>query len=383
MERRTTMGTTTARGITILIGMVTLAGCTENHVRGSDVGTAAGDAGPIVLADAGPPAVDAPPLPDAPEPPLVPLLATCLADGRGLREIAVVDNNDTTDHGALLRFGLTPAGLLAAAGADGTLKLWTLDAELLQTFDGTILTYGPEIPAAPIADLAFDGERILAGDIRGIVLALTRDGGLEPVGGTTPEIPIRAVAFDPLTRRLAHAQTGDVSPLTVRAEDGTTVEVATDVLVSDLAFTASGALLVAGERAGRPVIETRDASLAVVLGADITFDVDGAFLEVALAPALGESAPRLGAVATAHVMLGGEAIAFEGGRSIALATDEASAFALVAGTQGLVVMDAAGTPGREVFRLAGDSVTVRVDATGTLAVLGGSDARIHVLACGE
>src|SRR4051812_16776642 len=74
-------------------------------------------------------------------------LESCLGAGGELVEIASVDNDDQHDHGALLTFGVSPAGLLAAAGADGTLKFWTLDAELVGTVDGSLITYGAEVGA--------------------------------------------------------------------------------------------------------------------------------------------------------------------------------------------------------------------------------------------
>ena len=53
--------------------------------------------------------------------PLRPIVAVesplegCLAAGGELVEIASVDNNDQHDHGALLTFGVSPAGVLVSA----------------------------------------------------------------------------------------------------------------------------------------------------------------------------------------------------------------------------------------------------------------------------
>ena len=41
-------------------------------------------------------------------------LDACLAAGGELYEVGSVDNNDQADHGALLTFGISPGGLLAA-----------------------------------------------------------------------------------------------------------------------------------------------------------------------------------------------------------------------------------------------------------------------------
>ncbi len=355
----------------LLLALAGLAGCTEAHVASPDAGVSEPDAA-VVLADA--PRTDAP----APEA----LLATCLSEGRGLVEIATVDNNDTADHGALLRFGLSPAGLIAAAGGDGTLKLWTLDAELLGTFDGSILTYGPEIPAAPITDIAFDGESILVGDVRGIVLQMEPGGGLFPIGGTTPEIAIRAVAFDAAHRTLAHAQSGDVAPLLIRADEAT-VELETELLVDDLMFAANGDLWVAGSSSGYLAIERRAAPSFDTVSESIAPAGPGAFVEMA-SLATGPEHGRFAAVSEGSTLLGSGTLVSGGGVSVALATDGTSTVALIAGPDGLSARDAldgAGTP-IAVGSLALDgAVTVRVDEGGALAVVGTSDAHLHVLAC--
>lgn len=361
---------------TLLLGsLLALGGCTDSHEVIPDGG--------VPTTDAPPTTTDAPPLrADAPIARPSELLATCLSEGRGLREVATVDNNDSADHGALLRFGLSPSGVIAAAGGDGTLKLWTLDAELLGTFNGAILTYGPEIPAAPITDITFDGESIVVGDIRGIVLQMEPGGELFPIGGTTPEIAIRAVAFDAAHRTLAHAQEGDVAPLLVRSEEAT-VELETSLLVEDLMFAANGDLWVAGSRGGYMAIERRTVGAFDTVSADIGPEAAGAFVEMASIDS-GPEAGRFAAVGESWTWLGASTFVPGGGRSIALASDGESTVALIAGASGLEVrdtLDGAGAPLPTGTITVGDSVTVRVDATGTLAVVGGSDARLHVLSC--
>lgn len=351
-----------------LLGLL-VGACGETHSAPPDGGVIVPSDAPV-RADAPVIATDAPVTSD--------LLATCLADGRGLREVTTVDNNDSADHGALLRLGVSPAGRIAAAGADGTLKLWTLDAELLGTFNGAILTYGPEIPSAPITDIAFDGESILVGDVRGIVLQMEMEGGLFPIGGTTPEIAIRALAFDAAHDTLAHAQEGDVAPLLIRTPEET-LELTTDIDVSDLFFDANGDLWLAGTRSSYLAIERRARGAWDVVAESILPEAVGAFTEMAR---LDDG--EIAAVSDGYVMLGDTFVELAGGRSIALATDGESTVALVAGSGGLTVLDAGEEIGASLFTSAvGDAVTVRVDSTGRLAVVGGSDATIHVLGCAD
>jgi len=360
----------------LLLGSLLALGCTEAHAVTPDGGIALGDAAEV--------RADAPVLrPDAPRP-SSDLLATCLSEGRGLVEVATVDNNDSADHGELLRFGLSPAGVIAAAGGDGTLKLWTLDAELLGTFNGGIIAYGPEIPAARITDITFDGESIVVGDIRGIVLQMDPGGGLWPIGGTTPEIAIRAVAFDAAHRTLAHAQEGDVAPLLIRTEDAT-VELETELVIEDLMFAANGDLWVAGSRDRNMAMERRTLGAFDTVTTEFHPVAAGTFLEMASIDS-GPEHGRLAAVGASWTLLGTTTFVPGGGRSIALASDGESTVALIAGPSGLEArnaLDGSGTPllvSASPLAL-GDSVTVRIDATGTLAVVGGSDAQFHVLSC--
>lgn len=347
--------------------VLALAACTESHATHVDAPA------PDVprLADAGPPQPDTPAAPDAPS--LRTPLATCFAGGGELVEVATVDNSDTAEHGALLGLAVTREGLVAAAAEDGTLKLWTLDAELAFAFDGAILTYGPEIPAAPITDLAIDGADVIAGDVRGVVLRMSREDGLFPVGGTTPEIAIRAVAWDEASGRLAHAQSGDVVPLTLRDESGVR-ELATAIDVFDLAFEADGSLLVAGARDGRAVIERRSPGAPDVPSDARATELAGPFLEIATS--------RLGPVGVTReaIVLAPFTVARTGLRSVAVAESDAGSFAVVAGEAGVEVFDVAGGHAPAGLPL-GDAVTVRVDATGTLAIVGTRDALIHVFAC--
>src|SRR5689334_3102239 len=76
-------------------------------------------------------------------------LEACVLGGGHLVEVDSVENDDVTDHGDLVAFAASSSDVLAAAGADGTVKLWSLDEGLLGVVDSSALLYGAEIPAAP------------------------------------------------------------------------------------------------------------------------------------------------------------------------------------------------------------------------------------------
>lgn len=338
--------------------------CVDAHAAPVDAplpDTATPDAG--LVADGG---VDAPP-------PARPALASCLAGGGSLVELTTVDNSDTTEHGALLDLAITGSDLVAVAAEDGTLKLWTLDAELVGSFSGAILTYGPEIPSAPITDLAIDGADVVAGDVRGIVLRMSAPDGLFPIGGTTPEIPIRAVAWAEGRGWLAHAQVGDVAPLTLRRDDAT-FELTTALDVRDLMFEADGSLLVAGGRGGVAVIERRGVTSPDVATDALVTELEGPFLEIATS--------RLGlvGVTASAVAWPGASAPIANLRSIAVAEGEGGSFAIVAGEAGVQIVEIAGGRSSLGPALTG-AVRVRIDAAGRVAVVGTVDGLVHVLGC--
>lgn len=180
-------------------------------------------------------------------PPAAPIarLTECLRDGGRLLEVDVVDNNDTTAHGEVRAFDVSVDGQLAAATEDGVIKLWRLDGFVAALTPG-MLIYGPELEA-PSTDIAFFGSKIVTGDTRGLVSALSVEEGLEVLGGTTPDTPIVAVAVDPVGERVAHADAAEGGNVHLRGRDGVQGPLATGLLtVGDLVFAADGTLFLAG-----------------------------------------------------------------------------------------------------------------------------------------
>ena len=316
-----------------------------------------------------------------------PNLDSCFTGSGALVELGAVSNNDQHDHGALLTFGISPSGLLAAAGADGTLKFWTMDATLVGTANPTVLTYGPEIAAAPITDLAFTDTLAIAGDVRGLVEQLGPTGEQAVLGGTTPGVSIASVAFDRVAHRLAHAQhrgtSGTaVTPLVVNTLDGTMHANITDTMLSitDLAFTVEGVLVVGGNDGTRAMLELRD-------GADPT--------RVIATPTLSGS--TVVEVATAHlgptiVALTDHALfVIEGTRARQIVASEVAFrsvdvtpsgdFALTVDASGSVVVWSTSSGAAVAHRSIGSALGVRIDSGGRRAVVGGSDAMLHVLGC--
>lgn len=306
-------------------------------------------------------------------------LDVCLGEGGELVEVGSVDNNDQHDHGALLTFGISPGGVLAAAGADGTLKFWTLGSELIATADGSALTYGSETGAVPITDLAFDEDLALAGDVRGLVQGFGADGTFQVLGGTTPDVPIVAVAFDAPTRRLAHAQAGDVVPIVVRGPDGSIEITETIDDLRDLAFGPGGELLVGGARAAGGAVEVRDALDARIVRAVLT--TGSAVAELAVARE-GERAAAVSADALLVLEDGAIAREVAGGASSVDLTPSGDV-ALTVGADG-VLRARATDDGRELAQVSVDApLQVRVDATGQRVIVGSTDAILHVFACAE
>jgi hypothetical protein len=318
-------------------------------------------------------------------------LEACLAAGGELVELDSVDNNDSADHGALLTLGISPSGVLGVAGEDGTLKFWTLDAELLASVDGSVLTYGSEEGRTPITDLQFLDDVAIAGDVRGLVAHVAADGSYWPLGGTMPDVPIRSVAVHAATQRFAHTQLGtidapDVAPLVVRdMEEGVTVEIATTLeLPNDLAFAPSGELLVAGADGGGPQIEIRSAADPGTVVDSFGFHGSTPIVEIAHAQAGTIAA----AISAQYIyLLEGLEVAAElwipehAGRSVDVTPG--GAFVLSVGADGMLLAHDPAEP-TEVARVeVPDPVTVRVDATGTAVIVGSRDAIVHVFGCVE
>ena len=372
------------RFASLLASCFTLAACASAHRTAPPTGEPPEDDGgstPVVDVDAGEPAES-----DGGEV-IVPLsspLEACLDSGGHLVIADTVDNNDTTDHGAIAAFAASATGTLAAAGTDGTIKFWTLDGGLVGTVNNAELLYGPELPGVEAADMQFmDDERVVAGDVQGIVSAWGADGFMQILGGVDPGIGIVAVALDGARTRLAHADVRSGGSLTVRALDGSSVvgPIETSMLsVHDLVFLPSGELLVAGaDASGVGVVELRDAADPARVIAPYRSAASAAFAEVA-ASADGR---RIAAAGGAEVALFDAAlgapraalVAAHGARTVAVTPG--GRFVLTGGTDG-TLRALAGDDGHEVTSIAiADPIAVRIDARGEARVRGVRRRRAH------
>lgn len=316
-------------------------------------------------------------------------LEACLLEGGSLVEVDAVDNNDSADHGALAALAVSHDGRIAAAGWDGTIKFWTLDDGLLGTVNAAILTYGPEVTGAQSSDLVFYGDRVVAGDVRGLVTGWTMEGAMQILGGTEPDVPITAVdvAAD---GRLAHADSKENGNVMVRVANTGDTWGPLDtslVAVNDLRFLPDGRLLLGGALDGeRTAFELRAA--------------DDPMRTVAAS--LPEGGAPVREVATSA---GGGTLAGVGDGFVAVFDDELSdaRLQLVDGLSepsvdvtpnGLVVLTSGADGAIRAFTrddedalrelapaIVAAPTVLRVDAAGELVFVGSADGMISVLAC--
>ena len=374
---------------------VSLTACSGTHTTVGDDAATRPDAAVIVADDAhvgsSPDAFESP---DAARTIEAEPLEACLLGGGALVEVARVFNNDVEDHGALVTFGVSDTGLLAAAGADGTLKFWTLDSELLGVVDGTLLTYGSEI-VAPITDMALSGDMVIAGDSRGLVAEIRADGSYLPRGGTTPDVAIAAVAYTVSSaglERIAHAQHAEgLLPLTVRNGESVLELESGLSSIRDLAFAADGSLWVAGARAvgseQLPAVEQRDAAdpSIVLRTIDVGSREGGTVIELAtsldgeaiamltnerLEVHHADSVRSIPFTGWAEIIGVGAALSTGGGVAFSVESDGTLASHAVHEERELARIDVGGRP-----------VAVRTDASNRLVVVGRSDAYLIAYAC--
>jgi len=373
-----------------------LAGCSNAH-EGRVEPPSGYDAGPAVTPDTdggAPPVVDGstPIGSDAAAPPdggtaVASALEDCLDEGGHLVTVDTVNNNDVEDHGAISAFAVSPDRTIAAAGTDGTIKFWTLDA-LVGTVRSAELLYGAEIDAAEASDMQFIGDHVAAGDLQGLVAEWGADGFMRVLGGTDPDTPIVAVAIDAARRFLAHADNRAGGHVMVRAMDGTSVTGPLDTsfaLVTDLAFLPSGALLVAGRSAaGAPLVELRAASDFARV--ETHFERTGAvgtFSEIAASADGSRIAAASGdEIALLDGALGSPVVADVAGHgALSVSIGATGRYVLSAGTDGTLRALAAGD-GHEAARAdVIDPISVRIDPRGELVFVATRGALIHAFAC--
>jgi WD40 repeat protein len=306
--------------------------------------------------------------------------------------VDAVNNNDVADHGALITLTVGADNRIAVAGMDGVIKFWTLEEGFLGSVTAAALTYGPEITGAQSADLAFAGDWVIAGDVRGLVTAFTVDGGFQVVGGTDPDVAIATVATHG-PDRFAHADVRESGHVFVRSREGgeTVGPLTTDLThVHDLAFLPDGRLLLGGDLGGvYAAFEVRDASDPTRIAASYLVEGGAPIEEVALS---ADGAVIAGVGSRFLAVFDG---ALDGGSArMALPEDHLGTsvtvtpdgVVLTAGSEGSVrAWVTGGDDGiRETARLPlVDPVAIRVDASGTLAFAGTRDGMIHVLGCEE
>jgi len=317
-------------------------------------------------------------------PPLMTSLEGCLIGGGELVEVASVDNNDTREHGGVWTFGIAPDRRIAVASEDGTIKLWTLDGFVEELDPGAFL-YGVEVEGSQVTDIAFRGDYIIAGDVRGVVSAWR---GTSPniIGGTDPDTSITAVAVDDARGWVAHADQQLGGNVMVRGMDDATNfgPLETDIgTVNDLAFV-DGALLVVG-RGEHPGMELRDREDPnLVLARFATDRSFNALTEVAVS----EGAETIAFVSLETVGVVNDSLELrwitEAGHShVPVSVDVAGTGRAIftAGAEG-VLRAWSGVDGTELAAVpVNEPVGVRVDAAGDLVIVGSRDGMLHAFSC--
>ena len=359
---------------TVALSFVLLLGCTNAHAPAPDITEPI----PVEVITA----VEA----DTLFPPEMSSLETCLLAGGALTEVASVNNNDTTEHGSIRTFVIAPDRRIAVASEDGSIKLWTLDG-FIETFDPGAFLYGAEVEGSQVADLAFLGDSVVAGDVRGVVSAW-QSSSPNIIGGTDPDVGITAVAVDEARRWVAHADEQVGGNVMVRAVDEPTTFGPLETTmrqVNDLAFVR-GQLLLAGY-GELPSLELR--------AADDPTRVIAAF----------ETDRSFGALTEAAVSAAGQTIAFVSIETLGVVNDALELRWITDGVSAHVPLSVDVTDaGRAVFTVGAegslrawagldgaalamvpvvDPVAVRVDSTGDLVVVGSRDGLLHAFSCTE
>jgi WD40 repeat protein len=189
-------------------------------------------------------------------------LTECVARGIALEALWSIDNG----HGAVHAITAGPSGTIALAGADGSIKLWTVGATAEDWSHQDLgAAYGGEFgEGAVVATLAFRDGRIAAGTTDGQLRLHDAESGSVMAMVSPNGYPLTAVTHAP-DGRIAMADDGfqgdlalwdatanALTPL-VRTEDSYTLWGATS-----LAFTDSGTMLAAGDWYGLAAVERWD-----------------------------------------------------------------------------------------------------------------------------
>lgn len=312
-------------------------------------------------------------------------LEACLLGGGALVEVASVNNDDVTEHGDLMTLAVDTDGRLAVAGADGTIKLWTIEEGFLGQINTGAIAYGVELAGTPSTELSFLDGRIVAGDVRGLVTSWSLDGDMLILGGVEPDFSIRAVAIDPVNGFLAHADERETGHIMVRALDGSTVVGPLESelhVVHDLAYLRDGSLVVGGRAWGdRAAVELRDAQDPTLVRASYDTRITGDVAEVAACgDTIAIAGPTLVGVLDASLEHRWSRSALEHA-PVGIALTASGLFALTAGADGSLRVHAS-DDGAEVGAVdVADPVVIRTEPTGRAVFVGSRDGIVHVFQC--
>lgn len=312
-------------------------------------------------------------------------LESCLESGGALTEVASIDNDDVREHGALLTFAVADDRRLAVSSEDGTIKVWTLDGFLNELDPGAFL-YGVEVDRPQVADLTFHDGQIVAGDVQGLVSMWSTDGFPEIVGGTDPDVAIVAVAVDSSGGRVAHADERASGNVMVRALADTSTFGPLEITlenVRDLAFLPDGRLLIAGGGSEA--------------GLELRGSEDPTRVEARFAPGLAS-----GFIDELAVSEGAETLAYVAADAVGVLDDSLNERWRSEGVGLATTSVAISRTGRALFTVGDDGalrvwsgadgatldtvaipepVTVRVDLTGELVVVGSRDGVLRAFQC--
>ncbi|MCB9594646.1 MAG: WD40 repeat domain-containing protein [Sandaracinaceae bacterium] len=317
-------------------------------------------------------------------PPLMTSFESCLLDGGELVEVASVDNDDVTEHGAMWTFAIAPDRRIAVASEDGSIKVWTLDGFIEELDPGAFL-YGVEVVGAQVQDLAFLDAQIVAGDVQGVVSAW-QDGFPRVVGGTNPDVGIVAVAVEPDQRWVAHADTSAGGNVMIRGMDDAVTfgPLPTELAeVSDLAFV-EGRLVLAG-RGELPGLELRDAADPTVTVASFSTDRSFSGITEVAASAAGETLAFVTletvGVLDADLELRWITDGAHGHVPLSVAVADTGRALFTVGAEGRL-RAWSGVDGAPLATVdVPDPVAVRVDRAGDLVVVGSRDGVLRAFSC--
>lgn len=325
-------------------------------------------------------------------------LDDCLGEGGTLGEISDIDNNVVVAHGDIRSLALSSGGQIAVGSTDGAIKLWSIldPDDPLTTSNGVgyDAAFGEGTPVFEALGYAPDGAWIVGGNEVGEVSAWSATSG-ENLGSVQPsELPITSVAVDPSGERVAFSDTSFAGGVRVwnRSSGELSEPLQTELwAVNAVAFVPStGALVLAGDWYGVPMVELRDAANpTLVVGSWMTeiSEFTGTILDVAITAdesrVVFAGLSFVGDVELASIGTEEASGRMEIGDHLAssLALTPAESYAITAGADGAVrVWDASSLATGVELPIAG-LVGVRTDANTGQIVTAHADGHIRLIGC--